>query len=494
MTNLADFDRSLAEFLADGPTTAPEAPVIAALAHARTTPRRPDLLRAFRADAMAAPRRPFGLRPALVLGLLALIAAGIAVAVGSRPSERPAVVLPPPTPTPSPVATASTAIPFERQISMLVSAGAPFLISVTDETGDLVDAGSVQPGDGASVDASTIQVAADPADPAALIVTWQGTPCETGGSLRVGETGRIIEVGRQQCTGDALPLDRVVRLQFASAVTAGDWSSTFVEFPGPSGPTGSATTAGPPAALGSPAVPPIRVALLANGGNAASVDVVDESGLLTAAVSGPAAEGASVEAFDATNDTPTTLRLRWLGSPCDTVHRLTIGPTLTVLTLDRPHCGGDAIGVDRTLLLTFSRPVDATSLNTALFDGRGGVDMPTWTTAAPDSAGNRYDLTLADPGYVVDSLEGSYDPAIEADGAGPAGIQVIRTAPFTFRLIWLAPACATSPALSIDPAGDRWQLANPPCTSSAADVLRMVDLTLGEDRAAAPTVEAVVAP
>jgi hypothetical protein len=497
MTNLADFDRSLADFLADGPTTAPEAPVIAAMAHARTTPRRPDPLRRFRDDVMVAPRRPFGLRPALVLGLLALLAAGIAVAVGSRPSERPAVVVPPPTPTPSPVATASagpsTAIPFERQISMLVSAGAPFLISVTDETGDLVDAASVQPGDGASVDASTIQVAADPADPAALIVTWQGTPCETGGSLRVGETGRIIEVGRQQCTGDALPLDRVVRLQFASAVTAGDWSSTFVEFAGPSGPTGSATTGGPPVPIGSPAVPPVHVVLVDNGGNATSVDVVDESGLLTAAVSGPAAEGASVDAFDATNDTATTLRLTWLGSPCDTVHRLTIDPTLTVLTLDRPLCHGDSIGVDRTLLLTFSRPVDATSLNTSLRAGRGGVDMPTWTTAAPDSAGNRYDLTLADPGYVVDSLEGSYDPAIEADGAGPAGI-LIRTAPFTFRLIWLGPACATNPALSIDPSGDRWQLANAPCTSAAADVLRMVDVTLGQDRTTVPAVEAVVAP
>ena len=376
MTNLADFDRSLADFLADGPATAPEAPVIAAMAHARTTPRRPDLLRAFRADVMAPRRgRPLGLRPALLLGLLALLAALIGVAViGSRP-QGPSIVAPPdPTPSPSP-------------------------------------------------------------------------------------------------------------------------SSPPSPFASPSGgPTGSATTGGPPVPLGSPAVPPIHVALLASGGNATSVDVVDESGLLTTAVSGPAAEGASVDAFDATNDTPTTLRLAWLGSPCDTVHRLTIDPTLTVLTLDRPLCGGDSIGVDRTLLLTFSRPVDATSLNTSLRAGRGGVDMPTWTAAAPDSAGNRYDLTLADPGYVVDSLEGSYDPAVEAGGAGPTGIQLVRTDAFTFRLIWLAPACATSPALSIDSSGDHWQVASAPCASSAADVLRMVDVRLREDRATVPAVEAVTAP
>ena len=40
MTNLVDLDRALAAFLEDGPNTAPEAPVIAAMAHARTTPRR----------------------------------------------------------------------------------------------------------------------------------------------------------------------------------------------------------------------------------------------------------------------------------------------------------------------------------------------------------------------------------------------------------------------------------------------------------------------
>jgi hypothetical protein len=380
MTNLVDLDRALAAFLEDGPNTAPEAPVIAALAHARTTPRRPDPLGWFRADVMAPrARRLFGLRPTLLLGLLTLVAAGIGAAVIGSSLQNPSVVVPPAT------------------------------------------------------------------TPSALVVS--PSPTTTAPS--------------------ATPSDD------------------------PSGPPTTGERFEP---LGPPAVPPIHVVLLSGVGTAPSIDIVDESGLLTAAVSGPARDGASFENFDATNDTPTTLRLTWLGSPCDTVHRLTIDPALTTMTIDLPNCGGDSIGVDRTLLLTFSRAVDATTLNTEMLHGRGGVDMPTFTVAAPDSAGNRYDLIVADPGYIVDGLEGSYDPEVQAVGAGPTGIQLVQSDPTTYRLIWRGPACATGPELLIDASGGHWQLMNAPCTSSAADVLRMIDLTLKAPLAsgAKPFIESVV--
>ncbi len=370
--NLDDFDRSLAEFLADGPSRAPEAPVIAAMAHARTTPRRPDPLRAFRADPMA-PRGTggFAVRSGLVLATVALAVGAVGVAVvGSRPPQDS--VLTPPSASPSPISSAT---------------------------------------------------------------------------------------------------------------------------PDPTPPIGSHTVGGPDTPLGSPAVPPIHVALQTQGGNPASVDVVDESGKLTGAVSGTVPDSVANDSFDAFNDDPTTVRLTWAGSPCDTVHRLTLDPALTTLTIDRPLCFGDSIAAYRSLILTFADPVDAAALNTVLFAGRGGVDMPTWTASAPDSESDRYDITLDDPGHVVESLEGSFDPQVASAGAGPSGIRVVASTPTSLTLIWLGPACATTPALSIDPSGATWRVANAPCDSSKPDVVRMVGVTLktalpGD---AVPTVELVAA-
>jgi hypothetical protein len=253
MTNLVDLDRALAEFLEDGPNTAPEAPVIAALAHARTTPRRPDPFAWLRSDAMAAARgRILGLRPSLVLAIAALVAASIGIAVvGSRP-QVPAVVVPGPSTTSQPPSSAPTigpsnaassgpsrapsATPFFEQIAMLVSAGGPFVVSINDTTGDLVGASSLQPGDGASVGNDEVTFAADPSDPKALIVTWSGTPCEGEGAMQVNERTHEVEVGRESCQGDALPLDRIVRLQFRTRVEPADWTGLIVAIPLETGP------------------------------------------------------------------------------------------------------------------------------------------------------------------------------------------------------------------------------------------------------------------
>jgi hypothetical protein len=245
MTNLADLDRALAEFLEEGPNTAPEAPVIAALAHARTTPRRPDPFAWLRSDAMAAPRPRFlGLRPNLVLAAVALIAASIGIAVvGSRP-QAPAVVVPGPTESPpepsnlalvSPSPEPSPAV-FFQQVAVLVNAGPPFIVSITDTTGDLLDATSLPPGDGASVGNDEVRIDADAADPTALIVTWSGTPCEGEAGMQVDERTHEIAVGREVCEGDSLPLDRILRLQFRTTATAADWTGRIVAIPQETGP------------------------------------------------------------------------------------------------------------------------------------------------------------------------------------------------------------------------------------------------------------------
>jgi hypothetical protein len=245
MTNLVDLDRALAEFLEDGPNTAPEAPVIAALAHARTTPRRPDPFAWLRSDAMAAPRsRILGLRPSLVLAVVALIAASIGIAVvGSRP-QVPAVVVPGPSESPpqpsNPVLVSQSPEPspviYFQQVAVLVSAGEPFIVNVNDTTGDLLDATSLPPGDGASVGNDEVRIVADPADPKALIVTWSGTPCEGEGGMQVDERTHEVEVGREVCQGDSLPLDRILLLQFGTAGAAADWTGRIVAIPRETGP------------------------------------------------------------------------------------------------------------------------------------------------------------------------------------------------------------------------------------------------------------------
>lgn len=488
MTNLDDFDRSLGDFLAGGPVTAPEAPVIAALAHARTTPRRPDLLGRFRPDVMAGPRlRVAGLRPGLVLAALALIAASLGVAViGSQP-QNPSFVSPGPSsgpgPTTSPSPAPSRAVTFSADVLMIVAAGGPLTLRVTDTTGELISARSLQTGDGMSVDPTTIQIEPDPADANALVVTWAGAPCENVGLVTVDEIGHLLSIARQACAGDATGFDRILRLAFTRPVAAGDWSSTFVEDGLPSDPASSAVTGGPFQPIGSPAVPPVRVLLVDENGNEASVDVVDESGRLASAVSGPNVGGNGPESFDATNDSPTTVRLRWPGRPCDTVHRLTVDVALTNLTLDLPNCRGDSLGVDRSLILTFRDPVDARTLSTSLFVGRGGVDMPTWTATAPDAASGSYDLTLSDPGYLVAALDGYFDPERGSTGVGDAGYAFDQIGASNLRLVWLGPSCATSFNLVLDRTGDTWVLWTAPCETSTA-VLRMFDVSLTRPLAA----------
>jgi hypothetical protein len=233
MTNLVDLDRALAEFLEDGPNTAPEAPVIAALAHARTTPRRPDPLAWLRADAMAAPtRRILGLRPGLVLAAIALVVASVGVAVvGSRQPHEVVSPLPSatiaPTPTPirsvKPSPTIEARHPFRSVIPLQVAAGDPLELTVVDFAGDVVDATSGTPGDGGSVPDGSVDIQAD-ASGKVLVVTWTGSPCQTSASMSVDRAAASIVLVQEHCDGDEIPADRVVRLTFASPVDVSPWT------------------------------------------------------------------------------------------------------------------------------------------------------------------------------------------------------------------------------------------------------------------------------
>jgi hypothetical protein len=240
MTNLVDLDRALAAFLEDGPNTAPEAPVIAALAHARTTPRRPTLFGWLRSDAMAAPgRRIFGLRPGLVLAAIALVVASIGVAVvGSRQPHEAILPLPSvtaaPTPTSIPSVKPSPTIdsphPFTSVVPLRVAAGDSLELTVVDFGGDVIDATSGTPGDGGSVPAGSVDIQVE-ASGKVLVVTWTGSPCQTSASMSVDRATASIVIVAEHCDGDAIPADRVVRLTFASPVDASLWHGTVSEGP-----------------------------------------------------------------------------------------------------------------------------------------------------------------------------------------------------------------------------------------------------------------------
>ena len=105
--------------------------------------------------------------------------------------------------------------------------------------------------------------------------------------------------------------------------------------------------------------------------NAVTIDVTDASATLIGAASGTPGDGASVEAdtLAVANVTPTTLRLTWVGGPCDSANKLLIDAARHRLVVVQPECPGDAIATDRVLDLEFATPITASELETFLQDG-----------------------------------------------------------------------------------------------------------------------------
>jgi hypothetical protein len=220
-----EFDRVLGEWLAEGPTRAPDWPVDRAIAHARTNPRRPDPLGFLRAPTFPARVGAFNPRPALLFAAVLLLAlAGTALVVGSRRPEAPIVVpqasvspLPSTTPTASPTASE----PGPVHVNLKVAAGEPASVDVFYD--GVLQALSGQPGDGVSVADDEIMVAND--GPNTLVLTWSGMPCETTYRLEVSPDGRDYRLERPTCSGDTVAFDRVLILTFDDPVPASQVST-----------------------------------------------------------------------------------------------------------------------------------------------------------------------------------------------------------------------------------------------------------------------------
>ena len=239
MTIPSEQDRRIAAWFGDAPSRVPERTIEAALAHARTHPRRRDRLAALRRDPMGS--GGFGLSQMLqplplvaAVGLL-LAAALAGAAVGGWFDRDPAVVPPvvaPSTSVPPPSGT-PTVLPSPSTIRVdLIDLGDDAFIDITDESFTMTGAVSGDPGDQVDVALDVVQVENDPSDPATVVLTWASGSCDTSHQLVIAADGRTMRMTRQPCEGDSLGgLGHVLRLTFDAPAPAGEFEVTLETTP-----------------------------------------------------------------------------------------------------------------------------------------------------------------------------------------------------------------------------------------------------------------------
>jgi uncharacterized protein len=117
--------------------------------------------------------------------------------------------------------------------------------------------------------------------------------------------------------------------------------------------------------------PATHVVLAQSTAKNVTIDVADGSGTLLTAKSGTPGDGASVEPYKliVSNVNPVTLRLTWVGGPCDSANSMSIDTTRRQFLLVQPECSGDSIVTDRILILTVSQPIAAAGIQAFLQDG-----------------------------------------------------------------------------------------------------------------------------
>lgn len=235
MNATTDLDRVLGEWLGEGPTRAPDHPIEAAIEHARSHPRRRDPLAFLRADPMAPRSRGIGARPVMILAVLGLLlAAVVAVGVGSQP--QPVVVGPTPSAVPSGEPSAGPATPSPRPllgiVELIDEAGTGATVEIEDASRKVVSAespalGTPGPDPNAVIPDSGVLVQNQ--DPTTLRLTWGGGGCPTSYGLAIDESGRSMTLKGAPCGGDSIGVQQVLYLHYADPVDAASITATLVE-------------------------------------------------------------------------------------------------------------------------------------------------------------------------------------------------------------------------------------------------------------------------
>lgn len=251
MTASNDLDRLLGAYLDDGPLRSPDRPVDAAIAFARTHPRRRDPLGFLKPDVMA--RRSAMTSPQLAWAALLValtLGAVAAFAIGSRPTDVP--VVPPPTviesPSPAPSAVPS-AVPSPSldpsPSAFTLELGAPEEPGPSGDTGSVFDQTltvedasrsivAVENGPIPTDDAVTdLTAVADPDDPTRVTLRWPFAPCDATLLLTIDAAGDSMRLERQGCViGDTIGgEDPQIVLTFSGPVDPSTFDLEFVETP-----------------------------------------------------------------------------------------------------------------------------------------------------------------------------------------------------------------------------------------------------------------------
>ena len=195
MTTPNEQDRRIAAWFEDTHGRLPERTIEAALAHARTHPRRRDPLAALRRDPMGSGGfglgRMAGPLPVVAAVGLLLAFAFAGAAVGGWFDRDPAVV--PPVVSPSPSGPAASDAPSVRpgpstiRVDLIEHVGDDAFIEITDESFTMTEAVSGDPGDNVNVAEGRVQVENDPATPrpscspgpagrAIRAISWSSSP------------------------------------------------------------------------------------------------------------------------------------------------------------------------------------------------------------------------------------------------------------------------------------------------------------------------------
>lgn len=156
---------------------------------------------------------------------------------------------------------------------------------------------------------------------------------------------------------------------------------TPVVTPKPPVPT-PVVTPKPPVATPKPPVPnqtedpedhPISVDLDTFDGHDVSIDIVDRTGSIVRAVTGHPGDNPSADGLAVANVDAKTLKLTWVDFPIDNQLTLFVDEVdgrLWLLLIQPPPTGTtDAVGMDRQLILSFDRTVDAATVKTFIQEG-----------------------------------------------------------------------------------------------------------------------------
>ena len=239
MKNPDDLDRLLDQWLQDGPTRPPEAPLEHAIQHARSRPRRRDPLGFLRPDPMAKRTTRLGLQPAFMLAMIGLIivAAVGAVFVGSLPKEPQVIVTPSPPPAsvaPSASAAPTPAASLHVELKDELDSGAT--VDIVDLSGTVASARAAEVDERAPAGAVTSgEVTIGNVDATTLWIGWTAGNCPDAHVMTIDATGRSISISQPPfCGGDTIGVGRQLVLTFAQPIAAGDVAASIEATASPS--------------------------------------------------------------------------------------------------------------------------------------------------------------------------------------------------------------------------------------------------------------------